>query len=160
MPVATVTVQELRPPAADKKRGRIVDVSGTLYQSSPELQATMKVGQNYNVTYKDDEYNGVAFRVAESAVLVASQAVPYVPAKTAQANPAPRSSYGATDMATAERIFVCGALNAILSNQNVVPGDLTAAKMIATVHIIRTAWLNTFGGQGADPEMGDEIPYR
>lgn len=172
MPVVNVTVSELRPPAVGKKRGRIVASDNTLYQAAPELLGKMATGQNYNIVYKDETYGELTYRVAESAV----PSGPSPSVAPAGRPPAPQQArYGSTDMPTAERIFVCGALNAILANANTDPSKLSVASLVVNVNLLRQTWLNTFGGgtsqAGAQPppattapvslkdEMNEEIPF-
>lgn len=65
MPTVTIRVAGTEAPATGKKRGRIKDESGTLYQAVPDFLNTVKIGQSYELTYKDDEFNGNKFRVVE-----------------------------------------------------------------------------------------------
>jgi hypothetical protein len=62
-------------------------------------------------------------------------------------------------MAMAERIFVCGALNAMLHNQNTLPFTLLADDITARVNILRETWRRTFGNPQQDAELNDEVPY-
>ena len=166
MQVTTIHVTEVVPPQPGKKRGRVKDSSGALYQAGYPLLSSFQPGNSYNIVYKDDSFNNVSFRVIESIQGAAQggqpQSTPYQPTTTM---PQPRQQYNVpapqthTDP-TAERIFVCGALNAALSNPNMHPATLTSNQVAGMVKVYREAWDRTFGGKPTvGDDMNDEIPF-
>lgn len=65
------TIAQKAEPAMGKKRGRIKGTDGTVYQISPVLAQQVIVGQSYDLDYKDEEFNGMKYRVVESIMPVA-----------------------------------------------------------------------------------------
>ena len=165
----TIQVAQVQPPAPGKKRGKVIDTSNIAYQAGYPLLGSFQPGQSYNITYKDDSFNGFAFRVIEQATPASGQmqmavgqpAVPTQPAPQAfQRAPQGRQYGRQTDEDLPERIFVCGALNAALSNTNTIPINLTEAQLTAIVNNLRRVYKRTFGGQPtAGDDMNDEIPF-
>lgn len=122
---------------------------------------TFKVGGTYKIEYKNEPYNGQdQFYITRQKLVEAPQEVP------AQSG---GGKYGPKDDETAERIFVCGAFNATLSNPNFSPTELSDAVLIGIVKRFRTVWAATFGTpqtavptpkpQPVDDEMSDSIPF-
>jgi hypothetical protein len=59
--------------------------------------------------------------------------------------------------ATAERIFVCGALNAAISGGHVELSDATLSNV---VNVLRSVWSHTLGAAKKNDDMdGDNIPF-
>jgi hypothetical protein len=84
--------------------------------------------------------------------------------QTAQAAPAPARNHQPAgryqdDMVVAERIFVCGAMNNLMANQNIDPRGLSTADLTEQVNKFREVWRKTFGNPQQDAEMGDEVPF-
>lgn len=157
MQAASIQIAFVNQPKSEKGPGNVKDTQGNYWKCWKETLGQFAPGSSYDITYEPGTYQG---KPSNTVLTVKPSAKPpEAPAPKAQQAPY-TAKYGSTDMATAERIFVCGALNAMLSNQNTIPGEMTAAKVIAAVHVLRTAWMNTFGGQGADPEMNDENVFR
>lgn len=162
MNTVTIQVAQVAPPAPGKKRGKISDTQGNTYQAGYPLLSQFQPGGTYTINYKDDSFNGFAFKVVEGLQGAPGTAAPpplapqqttaipqtYAP-KSAQVNdPLP------------ERIFVCGALNAALSNPNINPAALTTNQLIVMVKSYREVFARTFGGKTtAGEDMNDEIPF-
>ena len=147
MTTATINVKYVNPPKEGKSRWTIKTSDGVLYGLSGTLANQMKAGNSYQVTYKESEFRGQMYKTIESV----QQATGSAP------------SHGGTDDKTAERIFVCGAVNATLSNPQVSPHMVTA-DAVALVNLWRDVWKATFGGGGAgsvakNSDMDDEIPF-
>lgn len=174
---ATIVATKIFPPKPGKKRSTIVDERETLWGAMPSIASKMQVGGTYDVEYKEDHFAGKTYLVIEGVWPVAGASPAPQPAPAAEPLPvAPSASYttkyGNQDMATAERIFVCGALNAILSNQNVAPGTLGTDDIVGYVFSLRESWKLTFGrpvtpvvtrarvesGRNPNDDMDDEIP--
>lgn len=85
MPTVRIQVAGTEGPQAGKKRGRIKDTSGTLYQALPSFLGMVQIGGSYDLTYKDDEFNGTKFRVVEGVTPAMAGASPgsYGPGTTA-----------------------------------------------------------------------------
>lgn len=139
---ANITISFVNPPKSEKGPGNVKDTNGNYWKCWKETLGQFQVGSSYDITFEKGEYKGKP----DNTVLTVKQSAKAPEAQQkAQQAPYAAPRYGSTDMATAERIFVCGALNAILGNQNLNPGDMTTAKIVATVNILRNAWVNTFG---------------
>lgn len=163
MNTAVISVVEVQPPQPGKKRGKVKDTSGALYQAGYPLLSSFQPGGTYSITYKDDSFNGFSFRVIEG-MQPATGAAP-TPA------PAPMVSTGGTThnvvppaahqpTARDEHIFVCGALNAALNNPNMNPAAMTAQQVTSLVRMFRTSYAHTFGGkQTTEEALNDEIPF-
>lgn len=162
MNTAVINVVEVQPPQPGKKRGKVKDTSGALYQAAYPLLSSFQPGGTYSITYKDDSFNGFSFRVIEG-MQPAVGAAPTPP-------PAPMVSTGGTTQNVVreaaqpslrdEHIFVCGALNASLGNPNMNPAAMTAQQVASLVRMFRTAYAHTFGGKISSEEaMNDEIPF-
>lgn len=87
MPTVRIQVAGTEGPQAGKKRGRIKDTSGTLYQALPSFLGMVQIGGTYDLTYKDDSFNGTSFRVVEG-VTPAIGGAPIAP-QTTQSYSAP-----------------------------------------------------------------------
>ena len=164
MPQATIVVDKIVPPKPTKKRYTLVTPDEKLYGAMPPIAERMKVGGTYDVFYKEDHFGGKTYLVIEGSTEVAG-----APKAAPQPAAAPVAKYGNQDMATAERIFVCGALNAVLSNPNLMPGELGATDIAGYVVSFREAWRLTFGAKDSvttpakvesrRDDMDDEIPF-
>lgn len=87
MPTVTIQVAGTEAPAYGKKRGRIKDTNGTLYQALPSFLNMVKIGSAYDLTYKDDEFNGTKFRVVEGVAPAMG-----VPGPQSAARPSPHQT--------------------------------------------------------------------
>lgn len=150
MPSTIIQVQSVTQPAPGRKRGRIQAANGQLFQADPSFLNSVVGGANYTVEYEDQSFNGATFRVVKNISPTTFPAPVGSPSSSGGAanptsHPAPAGRYGGTDMATAERIFVCGALNAMLSNTNITPANMTQLEITHLVTNLRGAWGATFG---------------
>lgn len=170
---ATITVTRKVPPAVGKKRWSIFQ-GEDIYGAMPPVASMINEGFTYEIAYKEDYFNGKTYKVIEGI----KQAPAYVPQQVQAALPnqpnyvpqpqpsrppaqqaTPQGRYAPTDSATAERIFVCGAINAILSNSNVPVTTLTENGYVAMINALRKAWERTFGGKPTvSDDLNDEIP--
>jgi len=168
MPIANITAAKIFPPKPNKKRFTIVGADEVLWGAMGPVANQMTIGGSYEVIYKIDHFNGIDYKVIEEVKALGGAPTPAAYQPTARpttiqppaapvAHTPPAARYGATDMVTAERIFVCGAINAILSNPNVKLLDINSSQIIAIINTFRNSWDATFGG---NPDMGSErIPY-
>jgi hypothetical protein len=136
-------------------------------------------GSNWNIVYKDDSFNGFTFKVIEKFNPGGAPSM-----GPGGMNPAPQQQYVAPPLYAPnppqnfvpkedplpERIFVYGAMNAVLSNPTVNPTALTEDQLVVLVNGFRRAFARTFGGRREDAtaplqnpqqnaEMSDEIPF-
>lgn len=74
MPTVNITVAGIEGPKSGKKRGRVKDKDGTVYQISPVLLAMMKMDSTYEITYTDESFTPpgsnetLKYRVIESLI--------------------------------------------------------------------------------------------
>lgn len=151
---AIITALYVNPPKAGKKNGTIKAEGDVLYLAKPPILAIFQQGGQYKIGYEEYEINGVHFKEIKAAQQVSAAA----PATSGNTGRYPAHQ----DDALAERIFVCGAINATMSNPNVKPSlDMDGIKI---VNFWRNVWASTFGAKTAavkpkDDMGGDDIPY-
>ena len=156
MPVTEVTVQYLnkregkRPPSIKDAQAGYFGITDEMFD-----QGVFSVGNKYKVEYTQ---NGAFKNVSRAKLL-------------AEGPPPQAHSGGSGDPGLAERIFVCGALNAILGNDNVNPMEIGPDNITSWVDSCRQAWDRTFGRKPETPpphqsakaaprdDMNDEIPW-
>lgn len=171
MESVVITVQAVTQPQPGKKRGRIQATNGQLFQADPSFLGQVALGRNYDVSFETQNFNGTNFRVVKGIVATAAPATTapsYASASTGGGVGIPSGGrYGSTDLSTAERIFVCGALNAMLGNPNVTPVNMSQTEIMHLVTNLRGAWASTFGKPAGAPSpaptpvggiIDDEIP--
>lgn len=161
MPNAVITARYVNPPQEGRPVGSVRDTSGAYWSVSPALLGLFTQNGTYEVQYEDrTSKTGKTFRAVTS--------VKTVSATSNGARPAPPQQQH--DDGLAERIYVCGLLNAWASSGQVPPqvGPLDEATKIA-----RAVWAANYGKkklpqqqvsqqqQVAEPDddMNDEIPY-
>ena len=149
MTKATVTVSFVNQPKEGKKQGSIKTKDNALYGVFENMLGQFQPGSTYEIEYDSREWQGKTFHTVKSAKQVA-----------AATNGAAPAAGGRYDNVTAERIYVCGLLNAFASG-----GQLAIDKQQIrdATNIIRAVWQETFGGVMPKPtakeEMDDEIPF-
>jgi len=155
MTVTEITVAYVNSPRGNAKSATIKDTGGAYYGIDPKWQSQFTPGVTYKLEYDTDptgKYRNVKrFKAIGGA-------------------PAP-AGHAASDPGLAERIFVCGALNAMLSNPNTRPLELNIGQLTALTNVCRDAWVLTFGKGREDlpPEqttkaaprddMDDSVPW-
>jgi hypothetical protein len=155
---AQITVKYLNPQQPGKKNASIKDNDGQLYFVSPDMFSQFEQGGQYSIQYKTSEFKGVKYRHIEKVDKAAGASSAPAPGPNIH-NSMTKAAYGKVDMETAERIFVCGAMNAMLSNQNVLPFALVPHDLIQRVNMLRETWRATLGNPQQDAELNDEIPF-
>lgn len=142
-----VTVAYVNAPRGRAKSGSIKDTDGAYYGIKwPDWEHEFKPGCTYKIRY---EQNGQYRNITQYRM-------------TGGAPTAPGPAAG--DPQLAERIFVCGAVNATMSNPNVQPNspEWNTAGCINLVNHWRNVWAATFGGKTTltpKDDMNDEIPF-
>ena len=159
MPTAEITVKYCNPKQANKKNASVKTDDGQMYFVTPEMFGQFEVGGKYSVEYKVSEFKGVENRYIEKADKVSGGSPANHAPNPNVHNSMTKAKYGTVDMETAERIFVCGAMNALVGNQNIDPRGLTKEHLIAEVNKLRAVWANTFANPQKDEEIDDEIPF-
>jgi len=158
MPQTTITVAGITPPAQGKKQGKIADTAGNNWNVWGDKLQNYRMGVTYNITYEENEFNNVRYNVIKNAE-PAGQGTQQTTMPLAQ----PRVAMPPPSVATPkdEMIFVCGALNHTLANQNISPLELTAMEIGDFVNKLRTVWKGTLGSQKSrsEGEMDDAIPF-
>lgn len=160
MPTATIVANYVNPPKPPAKSGTIRVPSGEYYGIQPNWVNQFAQGQTYDIEYTITvAHNGREYKNITKFAM--AQGAP------AAAQPNTGGKYGTTDDKTAERIFVCGALNAAIQSGRV---ELAVTDLVQIVQDLRTTWANTFGapaqtnsgdmsgGQGRH-SLDDEIPF-
>ncbi len=143
---AIVEVKYVNPPKQGKQNGSIKDITGQMYGVPPHMLATFQQGATYTIDYSSRRFNGAEYHTVTTAVLTAPP----------QAQSSGAGKYGKTDDTTAERIFVCGALNAAISGGHVELSDATLSNV---VNMLRLVWSETFGKVKKNADMDDDIPF-
>lgn len=143
----------VNPPKPGKTNGSIRVKTGEFYGVKPDMLNQFQPEQTYDIEFTSRQFNGQTYNTITSAKHL-------VEAAPAAANGAGSSygKYGKADDATAERIFVCGGLNAAISGGHV---DLNTEHLTNLVNIFRLVWDDTFGAgeKPKDDMQGDGIPY-
>jgi len=176
-----ITVAEIIAPAPGKKQYKVIDMAGQQWGVWADHIQDYSVGATYNILQqKSSVFKGTTYYTIEEVEFVGmdipqtqqrqapparQQAVPVqrrtvAPRVNGPAGVAysPRQPSGNADKTRSMEIFVCGGLNNMLSNPNVVPQDLTVQQLIGMVTNLTTAWRNTLGKEQRDDAMDEEIP--
>lgn len=151
MPSAEFTAKFINPAKPGKKNANIKTDTDDFYLVPLELVDQFTQGNRYKVEYRTSTFNGTTYKYVDKVEQVA------------QAAPSPgRNKPGARyqdDAVVAERIFVCGAINNMMANQNIDPRGMSAADVTEQVNKLREVWRKTFGNPQQDTEMQDEIAF-
>lgn len=158
-----ITVTGITPPGAGKKQGHIIDTSGKKWNVWGDKLHNFELNRSYNITYDINEFNGTKFDVIKTAELIGANLNPapqtFTPQPTGPRH-AQTPQYTAQPSAKDEMIFICGALNNSLGNQNVNPMMLTGPDIIGLIEKFRMAWRNTLGKtQQNSTDIVDQIPF-
>jgi hypothetical protein len=152
MATTVINVKYVNPAAAGKKNASIKTDDDQFFLVPPEMLGQFQQGGRYKIEYKANAFKGVTYKYVEKIE-------PDVAAGPSPIAKHQAGKYGSTDMATAERIFVCGAYNALMGNPNIDPRGISVDERIAEVNKNRDVWRQTLGNPQQDAEMNDEIPY-
>lgn len=157
MPDVTITAEGVFPVKAGKKQGYIKDENGALYGAFPTVLNTIKRGARYTITYKVNEFNGEQYKVVEKAVLVAGS-------DTNTGGSGQTANNYVPDREKQEHIFVCGAVNSILSNPSVDVTQIDTGWLAKITSAARAAYALAWAQPKAaassrKDDMDDEIPF-
>lgn len=138
-----IQIAKIYPPKQAGWSARIKDNLGQYFGVRAEIAETLREGQVINADIRTKEKDGATYRdIIKIHDGGASQA---------KATTAPASSngrYGAHDDATAERIFVCGVVNAVAPKIYEKLGTIDSEKLAALVQVARVTWASTLGNKG------------
>lgn len=143
MTMETIVVQYVNQPKPGKKMGSIKTRDGRYFGCWPDKLALFNPGGEYVV---ETETTGDFTKIKG----LANGNVPLT--AVGQKGGA---KYGATDDATAERIYCCGILNAAVSGGHL---PVSTASLVAATNAARQAWAQTFGGKAASGHRDLEPP--
>lgn len=145
---ANIAIAYVNPPKAGKKNGSVKTKTGEMFGVPPEKLDQFQQGGEYAVEYSERQFNGQTYRTIIAATLMQ-------PPVQSRSNDT--GKYGNKDDATAERIFVCGALNAHVSSGQ---AEMSAAYIGNIVNILREVWRTEMAGPAKNADMGeDSIPF-
>ncbi len=162
----TIQVAEIKRPAPGKKQGALYDSDGRRWGLWPNDIAKFSIGAHYKINeYTSSMFNGQEYLTISKFEMVGGATTRIPPSGATQSapagsfqQPAPQPNLAAEHRS--EDIFVCGALNNILSNPSVNPLAISPAQMIGIVNMLRQTWSNTLKrSQSNNNDLNDEIPF-
>lgn len=182
-----ITVQNIVHPAPGKKQGKILDTMGRSWQVWADKIGQFYIGQTYEVLQsKVTNFNGATYvTIGEFRPLSGPTPSPTVPVPQAQipitqaSVVAPARAATPPSIGEAERrmdIFVCGAVNNMLSNANISALEVSPADLMKFITMLKEVWKRTLGPNANDynqptqtmtppapsqppNDMNDEIPF-
>lgn len=130
MTIETVTVQYVNQPKAGKSYGSIKVADGRYISVHQDKLGLFRKDGTYVIeTEQNGQYHNFKRIVSDQSA-------------SAPQGATPNSSSGRNDDATAERIFVCGIVNAAVGAGH----DLSGQGLVDLVRRCRKVWAYTFGG--------------
>jgi hypothetical protein len=165
----TIVPKFVNPPRGNARSWSIKDEAGAFWGLPAHLSNRVQPGQPIHVSYDEKHVNGKTYRdIRElspaggmapqpqqqyapppSAPQAPAAQQPYRPAPApAQTNGNGNGYYRPTSPVDAERMFVCGAVNAAIQGGQ-LPIDAPAVE--AAVNAMRQAWAATFGADNHQP---------
>lgn len=138
-----IQIAKIYPPKQAGWSASIKDNLGQYFGVKAEIANTLSEGQTIQADIRTKEKDGKTFRdIIKIHDGGASQPGP------ATAPAASTGRYGAQDDATAERIFVCGLLNALAPKVYEAHKNITSEQLTALVQVARVTWSETLGRKG------------
>lgn len=144
----TVTVKKTYPPNPGKTLASAVLSDGRRMGFNP-ARVMLQEGGTFVVETSSRDYQGKTYHNIEKVIGAAGNS---------NAAPAPQSSGRPTDDATAERIYVCGILNAWVANAAYESSVPQVHQLVAVTSAAREAWRQTFGGKPVAPKADPNGP--
>lgn len=125
-------------PKPGKSYGSVVLPDDRRYVGRPEVLGMMQKGQAYSIdTEKQDWTNGQVVIVTKAVLANGTVAASKGNGDQFKRQPTPEVD--------AERMYVCGLVNALAPAVYAKNGECTGATMIAMTNAARQAWRDTFG---------------
>jgi hypothetical protein len=162
-----ITVAGVTHPAAGKKQGKIQDTQGRQWQVWADKISQFNAGQSYEIlTSKTTQFNGATYVTigefreaappAYSAPPPQQVRAPFYQPALLPPMPAPQQAVAAPISEHLRRmdIFICGAVNNALANQNVNPLAVNPEIMMQFITMMKEVWKKTLGpnaGQAQPP---------
>ena len=165
-----ITVKEVAPPKPGGKQGTVTDTQDRKWKVWGDKLQFYQVGAQYNIiSTKSTLFNGQTYVTIDKMEPVGAQRPLPI-----QAPPPPPTSYQPpvhqpmaipaaqqSDRARRMDIFVCGAFNNMMANQNINPLALQLTDVVALLNMLIEAWGHTLGSaQQPSADMGgDRVPF-
>lgn len=147
MPQAKIVVRYVNEVKPGKKNGSIKGTDDEIYGVPPHMLGNFQPRGTYTIDYSERVFNGQTYKTVTAFQMVSP------PSQEASGG----GKYGNKDDATAERIFVCGALNAHISSGQ---AEMSAAHIGNIVNILRDVWRTEMAVPAKNADMdGDTIPF-
>ena len=142
MPTANIQVAYVNQPAPGKKTGSIKTTEGQFFNVYPKDLGLFQANQSYEIEFSSRDWNGKTYY--DFVKMAANGAAPPQPRPGGGGGGASLTTpYRLTHPTDAERMFVCGALNAAIQGAQI---DLTSPSSIGqAVVTLRAAWSATLG---------------
>lgn len=139
-----IEITNIYPPKKPGWSASIKGKDGNYYGVKENIANTLAAGQVITADVATKEKDGKTYR---DIIKIHDAGPSGSPAPSAQPAPmtpsAPR--YGNTDESTAERIFVCGFVNAVSPKIYEKLGNVNSEQLTALVQVARVTWAETFG---------------
>lgn len=164
-----ITVVRIQPPAPGKKQAAIYDANDQRWGLYPDDLSSFTVGGQYKVwDWQTNNFQGRSYRTIKSGNYMYLGMGGVVPPQAQARQAGPQRTYapqqrapfpaGADDVVRRRDIFVCGALNNLLSNPSLpikVDGDgLPDGKTLVTlIWRLRRVFDYTLGPGASDPSV-------
>lgn len=136
-----IQISKIYPPKQAGWSASIKASDGNYYGVKEAIANTLSEGQTIQADIVVKDRNGKTYR---DITKIYGNDGPAQPQANRTASPS-TSRYGASDDATAERIFVCGIVNAVAPKIYDKMGSITSDQLAALVMVARTAWEETLG---------------
>lgn len=140
MPKATITIAFVNPPKEGAKSGTLKTKNNEIYGCWPDKLGHFAVGKTYEVEYTEREHNGKTYK----NVTHGKEVQP--PAQTTGTGNGGGYTRQPTSPVDAERMFVCGAINAAIQGGHL---PIEGGAVEGAVNAMRQVWEKTFGASEA-----------
>lgn len=142
-----IEITNIYPPKKPGWSASIKGKDGNYYGVKENIANTLATGQVITADVATKEKDGKTYRdIIKIHDAGPSGNPPASSAPTQSTSHAPR--YGNTDESTAERIFVCGFVNAVSPKIYEKMGNVNSEQLTALVQVARVTWAETFGKKG------------
>lgn len=138
-----IQIQKIYPPKQAGWSASIKGADGNYYGVKEIVAHGLSEGQTISADIRTKEVNGKVYRDIIKINDAGSAALSGPARATTPSSPA--GKYGAQDDATAERIFVCGVVNAVAPKIYEKLGTIDSEKLSALVQVARSTWVSTLG---------------
>jgi len=133
-----IQISKIYPPKQSGWSASIKAQDGNYYGVKEDVAKSLAEGQTITADVKMQEKNGKTYR---DIIKIHDAGPPARPAAPAQST----GHYGSNDGATAERIFVCGFVNATAPKVYEKFGAISSDQLTALVMVARATWEETLG---------------